>query len=90
MGDIYAREILGIAKPRVGVHSNGSEESKGNNLTREAARLCAMLDLNYIGYVEGFDLFNGFSAVRTDLIGDRKAGKPRSTYDDEGSFSLTF
>lgn len=58
MGDIYAREILGIAKPRVGVLSNGSEESKGNNLTREAARLCAMLDLNYIGYVEGFDLFN--------------------------------
>jgi glycerol-3-phosphate acyltransferase PlsX len=58
MGDIYARKILGIAKPRVGVLSNGSEESKGNNLTREAARLCALLDLNYIGYVEGFDLFN--------------------------------
>ena len=58
MGDLYAREILGIAKPRVGVLSNGSEESKGNDLTREAARLCALLDLNYIGYVEGFDLFN--------------------------------
>ena len=58
MGNIYAREILGIAKPRVGVLSNGSEETKGNNLTREAARLCALLDLNYIGYVEGFDLFN--------------------------------
>lgn len=58
MGDIYAREILGIAKPRVGVLSNGSEESKGNELTREASRLCALLDLNYIGYVEGFDLFN--------------------------------
>jgi glycerol-3-phosphate acyltransferase PlsX len=58
MGDIYAREILGIAKPRVGVLSNGSEESKGNVLTREAARMCALLDLNCIGYVEGFDLFN--------------------------------
>lgn len=58
MGDIYAREILGIAKPRVGVLSNGAEESKGNDLTREAARLCALLDLNYMGYVEGFDLFN--------------------------------
>ena len=58
MGDVYAREILGLAKPRVGVLSNGSEESKGNDLTREAARLCALLDLNYIGYVEGFDLFN--------------------------------
>jgi len=58
MGDVYAREILGCAKPRVGVLSNGSEESKGNDLTREAARLCALLDLNFIGYVEGFHLFD--------------------------------
>ena len=58
MGNLYAREILGHVKPRVGVLSNGSEESKGNDLTREAARLCARLDLNFIGYVEGFDLFN--------------------------------
>jgi glycerol-3-phosphate acyltransferase PlsX len=40
------------------VLSNGAEESKGNDLTREAARLCALLDLNFIGYVEGFDLFD--------------------------------
>jgi glycerol-3-phosphate acyltransferase PlsX len=58
MGNLYAREILGLARPRVGVLSNGSENSKGNDLTREAARLCALLDLNFIGYVEGFDLFN--------------------------------
>ena len=58
MGDVYAREILGHTKPRVGVLSNGSEESKGNDLTREAARLCAQLDLNFIGYVEGFHLFD--------------------------------
>jgi glycerol-3-phosphate acyltransferase PlsX len=58
MGDVYAREILGHAKPRVGVLSNGSEESKGNDLTREAARLCGSLDLNFIGYVEGFHLFD--------------------------------
>ena len=58
MGSIYAQEILGQAKPRVGVLSNGSEETKGNDLTREAARLCAQLDLNFIGYVEGFDLFS--------------------------------
>jgi glycerol-3-phosphate acyltransferase PlsX len=58
MGDVYAREILGHAKPRVGVLSNGSEESKGNDLTREAARLCGLLDLNFIGYVEGFHLFD--------------------------------
>lgn len=58
MGSVYAREVLGVAKPRVGVLSNGSEESKGNDLTRETARLCAQLDLNFMGYCEGFDLFN--------------------------------
>ncbi|HEU5070760.1 MAG TPA: phosphate acyltransferase PlsX [Verrucomicrobiae bacterium] len=58
MGSLYAREILGHERPRVGVLSNGSEESKGNDLTREAARLCGLLDLNFIGYVEGFDLFD--------------------------------
>jgi glycerol-3-phosphate acyltransferase PlsX len=58
MGSIYAREILGQKNPRVGVLSNGSEESKGNDLTREAARLCGLLDLNFIGYVEGFHLFD--------------------------------
>ena len=57
MGNLYAREILGKSKPRVGVLSNGSEESKGNDLTRDAARLCAKLDLNFLGYVEGFHLF---------------------------------
>ena len=58
MGSIYAQAILGQSRPRVGVLSNGSEESKGTELTRETARLCALLDLNFIGYVEGFDLFN--------------------------------
>ena len=67
MGDTYAREILGQAKPRVGVLSNGSEESKGNDLTRGAARLCSQLDLNFIGYVEGFHLFeDGVDVVVTD------------------------
>ncbi|HYG21688.1 MAG TPA: phosphate acyltransferase PlsX [Verrucomicrobiae bacterium] len=58
MGNIYAQKILGLSKPRVGVLSNGSEETKGNDLTRGAARLCSQLDLNFIGYVEGFDLFD--------------------------------
>ena len=67
MGNLYAREILGHAQPRVGVLSNGSEESKGNELTREAAKLCAKLDLNFLGYVEGFHLFDdGVDVVVTD------------------------
>ncbi len=57
MGSVYSREILGRDKPRVGVLSNGSEDMKGNELTREAARLCREIDVNFIGYVEGHDLF---------------------------------
>lgn len=58
MGSIYAAEIFGNPRPRVGILSNGSEDSKGTELTRETNRLCSQLDLNFIGYVEGFDLFN--------------------------------
>jgi phosphate acyltransferase len=58
MGSVYAREVLGLKNPRVGVLSNGAEETKGNELTREAARLCSLLELNFIGYVEGFHLFD--------------------------------
>lgn len=58
MGSVYAREILGTEKPRVGVLCNGTEEGKGTELTKETARLCAQLDLNFMGYCEGFDLFN--------------------------------
>jgi phosphate acyltransferase len=59
MGSIYSRELLGIAKPRVGLLSNGTEEMKGTDLTREALKLCKEVDLNFIGYVEGHGLFAG-------------------------------
>jgi len=58
MGSIYSRELLRNKKPRVGILSNGTEESKGTELTREAAKLCRQADLNFIGYVEGHDLFS--------------------------------
>src|SRR5438876_2567903 len=57
MGSIYSREILGYKNPRVGILNIGTEESKGNDLTRAAFRLCRQLDLNFIGNVEGHDLF---------------------------------
>ena len=57
MGNIYSREVLGRKKPRVGVLSIGTEDSKGNALTLEAFKLCQLLDLNFIGNVEGHDLF---------------------------------
>ena len=57
IGSIYAREILGIEKPRVGILSNGSEEFKGTELTQQAAELCKQSELNFVGYVEGTQIF---------------------------------
>jgi glycerol-3-phosphate acyltransferase PlsX len=59
MGSIYAERVLGVPRPRVGVLSNGEEGSKGNDLTRAASELLSGTTLNYIGYVEGRDIFNG-------------------------------
>ena len=59
MGAIYAEKVQGIDSPRVGVLSNGEEEGKGNDLTRAASEELAATSLNYIGYVEGRDVFNG-------------------------------
>ena len=57
MGNVYSREILKRKHPRVGILSIGSEDSKGNDLTLDAFKLCKKLDLNFIGNVEGHDLF---------------------------------
>ena len=58
MGSIYSREILGYSKPRVGLLSVGTEEVKGNDLTQQAFKLFRRLDLNFVGNVEGHDLFS--------------------------------
>jgi phosphate acyltransferase len=57
MGSVYSREVLKKKNPRVGILSIGTEDSKGNELTLEAFKLCKKLDLNFIGNVEGHDLF---------------------------------
>lgn len=57
MGSVYSHAMLGIERPRVGVLSNGSEESKGTDLTRSAVSLLRKTALNCTGYCEGFDLF---------------------------------
>jgi glycerol-3-phosphate acyltransferase PlsX len=57
MGSVYSREVLKKKNPRVGILSIGTEDSKGNELTLEAFRLCKKLNLNFIGNVEGHDLF---------------------------------
>jgi glycerol-3-phosphate acyltransferase PlsX len=63
MGEMYARSVLKIAKPRVGLLSIGEEETKGNELTREAFPLLKALPINFIGNVEGRDIFNGHADV---------------------------
>jgi len=64
MGEIYCRAIFAQPRPRVGLLSIGSEDHKGNELTREALGLLRKLPLNFIGNVEGRDLYNG----RADVI----------------------
>ena len=57
MGNVYSREILKRKNPRVGILSIGTEDTKGNELTLETFKLCKKLNLNFIGNVEGHDLF---------------------------------
>lgn len=64
MGEVYAREVLKLKEPRVGVLSVGTEDVKGNDLTLEAFKLCKKLDVNFIGNVEGHDLFSN----RVDVV----------------------
>jgi len=60
MGDVYFRAMFGRKTvPRVGLLSIGEEETKGNELTREAFQLLKQLPLNFVGNVEGRDLYNG-------------------------------
>lgn len=59
MGDIYARSVLKIRAPRVGLLSIGEEDSKGNAVTKETLPLLRNTPVNFIGNVEGRDLFNG-------------------------------
>jgi glycerol-3-phosphate acyltransferase PlsX len=59
MGTVVAADMHGIAKPRVGVLNIGEEETKGDGVVQEAARLLSASKLNYIGFVEGNDIFSG-------------------------------
>ncbi|MCH3694366.1 phosphate acyltransferase PlsX [Campylobacter lari] len=58
MGETYAKEILKITKPKVALLSNGEEECKGNELTKETHQLLKQLP-NFVGNAEGRDIFNG-------------------------------
>jgi glycerol-3-phosphate acyltransferase PlsX len=63
MGEMYARSVLKISRPRVGLLSIGEEEGKGNELTAETLPLLKQLPVNFIGNVEGRDIYNGHADV---------------------------
>ena len=63
MGSIYAEKMLGISQPRVGLLSNGEEAGKGNLLVKETFSLLKDSGLNFIGNVEGKELFGGQADV---------------------------
>ena len=58
MGKAYAQEVMGISRPRIGLLSNGEEDSKGNDLTKETFPLLKEIT-GFVGNVEGRDIFNG-------------------------------
>src|SRR5277367_1500985 len=59
MGEIYSRVVFRTERPRVGILSIGEEEHKGNELTRAATPLLKALPINFIGNVEGRDIYTG-------------------------------
>ncbi len=65
MGSVYCRRVRNLARPRVGILSNGEESSKGTDLTRGAAAILSHMPahLNYVGYVEGRDINRGKADV---------------------------
>src|SRR4051812_41168882 len=69
MGEVYARRILGVLRPSIGVVANGEEEGKGTDLTRAAAGALRKPEsgVDFAGYVEGKDVFSGdFDVIVTD------------------------
>lgn len=67
MGEVYARRVFGVARPRVAILSNGEEDSKGTDLTRAAASALRRSSIDFVGYCEGRDLLTGeFDVIVTD------------------------
>lgn len=59
MGHFYAQEVIGTPAPRIGLMSIGEEEGKGTDVTRETFKVLKNTGLNFVGNVEGRDVFNG-------------------------------
>jgi len=64
LADKYSEKFLGIKNPRIGLLANGQEDCKGSFLTKEAFQLLKQSNLNFIGNVEPWDIFNN----KTDIV----------------------
>jgi len=64
MGTVVAGDVHGLASPRVGLLNIGTEEIKGNETIRLSGQLLAKSELNYVGFVEGYDIMSG----RVDVV----------------------
>lgn len=59
MGSVVAADMAGVVRPRIGILNIGEEETKGDSMVQDAARLLSASQLNYVGFVEGNDIFSG-------------------------------
>lgn len=71
LGNAYAKSVYGLESPRIGLMSVGKEEGKGNTLIKETYEQMKTLPINFIGNVEGSDLFSGYADV---IVADGYAG----------------
>jgi glycerol-3-phosphate acyltransferase PlsX len=67
MGSVYAEEVLGLERPRVGILSVGEEDGKGTDVTKDAAAMLRELEIRFDGNAEGRDIWNGnFDVIACD------------------------
>ena len=87
MGSVYWKHVQGVAEPRVGILSNGEEESKGTDLTRAAAAALREMapHVNYVGYIEG----PRDQSRESRRGGDRRLYRQRRAQDDGGIRGLS-
>lgn len=63
MGDVFARRVLGISHPKVGLLNVGKEENKGGQILQQSFLLLKQSELNFIGFIEGDDIMSGEASV---------------------------
>ncbi|MBP1773125.1 MAG: plsX [Holophagaceae bacterium] len=67
MGSVYAEEVLGLERPRVGILSVGEEDGKGTDVTKEASAMLRQMEIRFEGNAEGRDIWNGnFDVIACD------------------------